>query len=228
MRNGAASQNPSSLKRPSPHFSHRTPPNDKRRPWRGASTVLTVNWNGWSATSGRTGGRSGRRPGTLRIYDVASRPERAPTPPLQCRGRNGNRLNRPAIQGRIARELKSEEYARWPERPVGPAHPFLRIDAFSRRCNRPYKNGGGDADAARRRRRYGGLVTNAHGAKLPFEYLAVDTVTIADDVPWHRLPAAGLGKLPGDPLGRRALRSECVLAEDLSHDGHSHYFDVEE
>ena len=56
------------------------------------------------------------------------------------------------------------------------------------------------------RSRRGGPVTNAHSAKPPFEYLAVDTVTIADDVPWHRLPAAGLGKLPGDPLGRRMRR----------------------
>ena len=56
------------------------------------------------------------------------------------------------------------------------------------------------------RSRRGGPVPNAHGAKPPFEYLAVDTVTIADDVPWHRLPAAGLGKLPGDPLGRRMRR----------------------
>ena len=56
------------------------------------------------------------------------------------------------------------------------------------------------------RSRRGGPVTNTHGAKLPFEYLAVDTVTIADDVPWHRLPAAGLAKLPGDPLGRRMRR----------------------
>ena len=56
------------------------------------------------------------------------------------------------------------------------------------------------------RSRRSGPVTNADGAKLPFEYLAVDTVTIADDVPWHRLPAAGLAKLPGDPLGRRMRR----------------------
>jgi hypothetical protein len=42
------------------------------------------------------GGRSGRRPGKLRIYDVAGRPESAPKPPLQCAGRHGNRLNRPA------------------------------------------------------------------------------------------------------------------------------------
>ena len=51
-----------------------------------------------------------------------------------------------------------------------------------------------------------GPITNAHGAKPPFEYLAVDTVAIADDVSRHRLPAAGLGKLSGDPLGRRMRR----------------------
>ena len=56
------------------------------------------------------------------------------------------------------------------------------------------------------RLRRGGPITNAHGAKPPFEYLAVDTIAIADDVPRHRLPAAGLGKLPGDPLGRRMRR----------------------
>ena len=49
----------------------------------------------------RTGGRSGRRPGKLRIYDVASGPESAPAPPLQRPGRHGNRLNRPAAPGRF-------------------------------------------------------------------------------------------------------------------------------
>ena len=40
-----------------------------------------------------TGGRSGRRPGKLRFYDVASGPESAPAPPLQRPGRHDNRLN---------------------------------------------------------------------------------------------------------------------------------------
>ena len=56
------------------------------------------------------------------------------------------------------------------------------------------------------RSRRGGPITNAHGAKPPFEYLAVDTVAIAEDVSRHWLPAAGLGKLPRDPLGRRMRR----------------------
>ena len=56
------------------------------------------------------------------------------------------------------------------------------------------------------RSRRGWPVTNAHGAKPPFEYLAVDAVAIADDVPRRGLPAAGLGKLPGDPFGRRMRR----------------------
>ncbi len=56
------------------------------------------------------------------------------------------------------------------------------------------------------RSRRGGPITNAHGANPPFEYLAVDTVANAEDVPRHRLPAAGLGKLSGDPFGRRMRR----------------------
>ena len=56
------------------------------------------------------------------------------------------------------------------------------------------------------RSRRGGPITNAHGAKPPLEYLAVDTVAIAEDVSRHRLPAAGLGKLPRNPLGRRMRR----------------------
>src|ERR1700731_4843816 len=50
----------------------------------------------------RTGGRRGRRPGKLRIYDVAGGPESAPAPPLQRPSRHGNRLNRPAAPGRFA------------------------------------------------------------------------------------------------------------------------------
>jgi len=57
--------------------------------------------------------------------------------------------------GVIRRELESEECARRPEEPVGPAHPWSGKGVFSRCCNRPYKKGGGDADAARRRRRHG-------------------------------------------------------------------------
>ena len=56
------------------------------------------------------------------------------------------------------------------------------------------------------RSRRGGPITNAHGAKPLFEYFAIDTVAIAEDVPRHRLPAAGLGKLSGDPFGRRMRR----------------------
>ena len=49
------------------------------------------------------------------------------------------------------------------------------------------------------RSRRGRPITNGHGAKPPLEYLAVDAVAIAEDVPRRRLPAAGLGKLPRDP-----------------------------
>ena len=52
------------------------------------------------------------------------------------------------------------------------------------------------------RSRRGRPITNAHGAKPLFEYFAIDTVAIADNVPRHRLPAVGLGKLPRNPLGR--------------------------
>src|ERR1700687_6151772 len=49
-------------------------------------------------------------------------------------------------------------------------------------------------------------VTNAHRTKTPGEYLAVNTVLIADDVPRCGIPAAGLGKLPGNPFGGRVCR----------------------
>ena len=59
-------------------------------------------------------------------------------------------------------------------------------------------------------------VTNAHGAKPPLEYFAIDTVAIAEDMSRHRLPAAGLGKLPGDPLGRRMRRHAPVSYTHLT------------
>jgi hypothetical protein len=37
----------------------------------------------------------------------------------------------------IRRELGSEECVRWPEQPVGLAHPCSGKGVFSRRCNRP-------------------------------------------------------------------------------------------
>jgi len=49
-------------------------------------------------------------------------------------------------------------------------------------------------------------VSNIHGTKLPGKNLAIDRVAIADDVPRHRLPAAGLGKLPGHPFSTRVCR----------------------
>ena len=52
----------------------------------------------------------------------------------------------------------------------------------------------------------GWSVTNAHDAKPPFEKRAVDAVAVADDIPRCGLPTAGLGKLPGDPFGRRVGR----------------------
>src|ERR1700694_5861820 len=52
---------------------------------------------------------------------------------------------------------------------------------------------------ARRRR----SIANAHRTKTPGEYLAVNTVPIADDVLRCGIPAAGLGKLPGNPFGGR-------------------------
>ncbi len=56
------------------------------------------------------------------------------------------------------------------------------------------------------RARRGWPVTNAHGAKPPFEKRAVDAVAITDDILRRGLPAAGLGKLPGNPFRRRARR----------------------
>ena len=54
------------------------------------------------------------------------------------------------------------------------------------------------------RSRRGGPITNAHGAKPLFEYFAIDTVAIAEDVPRHRLPAVGLNKLPPSILAMGA------------------------
>jgi hypothetical protein len=56
------------------------------------------------------------------------------------------------------------------------------------------------------RSRRGWSVTNAHGAKPPFENRAVDAVAIADDESWRGLPAAGLGELSGDPFRRWVRR----------------------
>ena len=49
-------------------------------------------------------------------------------------------------------------------------------------------------------------VTNAHGAKPPFEKRAVDAVAITNDVPRYGVPAAGLGKLPRNPFRHRMRR----------------------
>ncbi len=49
-------------------------------------------------------------------------------------------------------------------------------------------------------------VTNAHGAKPPGENLAIDPVTIADEIAWIPFPAAGFGELPGNPFGGRVRR----------------------
>ena len=43
------------------------------------------------------------------------------------------------------------------------------------------------------RSRRGRPITNAHGAKPPFEYFAIDTVVIAEDVPRHRLQRTKIG-----------------------------------
>jgi hypothetical protein len=56
------------------------------------------------------------------------------------------------------------------------------------------------------RSRRGWLVTNAHRAKTPGEYLAVDPVPIADDVSRCGLPAASFGELAGNPFGGRLCR----------------------
>ena len=56
------------------------------------------------------------------------------------------------------------------------------------------------------RSRRGWPVTNAHRAKTPGEYLAVDPVPIADDVSRCGLPAASFGELAGNPFGGRVGR----------------------
>jgi hypothetical protein len=52
----------------------------------------------------------------------------------------------------------------------------------------------------------GWSVANAHGAKSPFEYPAVEAVAVVDDKTRRGLPAAGLGKLMGNPFRRRMRR----------------------
>ena len=49
--------------------------------------------------------------------------------------------------------------------------------------------------------RRGRSVTNPHGANTPFENLAIDAVAIANDVSRRAVPAAGFGKLSGNPFG---------------------------
>jgi hypothetical protein len=56
------------------------------------------------------------------------------------------------------------------------------------------------------RSRRGWPVTNAHRAKTPGEYLAVDPVPIADDISRCSLPAASFGELVGNPFGGRMGR----------------------
>jgi hypothetical protein len=53
-------------------------------------------------------------------------------------------------------------------------------------------------------------VANAHRAKPPFEYLAVGAISIADDVARPAFPAAGLGKLPGNPFGARVPSLQAI------------------
>ena len=60
------------------------------------------------------------------------------------------------------------------------------------------------------RSRSGWPVTNAHGAKPPFEYLAVDTVTIADD-------DLGTGSQPQASVSCRAIHSAVGCAVTPSH-----------
>ena len=60
------------------------------------------------------------------------------------------------------------------------------------------------------RSRRGGPITNAHGAKPPFEYLAVDTVAIAEDV-------FGTGSQPQASVSCRAIHSAVGCAVTPNH-----------
>jgi Enoyl-CoA hydratase/isomerase len=58
---------------------------------------------------------------------------------LAANGLSMSEIKSEHIDGVTRRELESEECARWPEQPVGLAHPCSGKGVFSRRCNRPYK-----------------------------------------------------------------------------------------
>src|SRR5262245_49498695 len=54
--------------------------------------------------------------------------------------------------------------------------------------------------------RRNGPVPNAHGPKPPGENVAVNSVTIPNDIFGRPVPAASLGKLPCNPFGTRMGR----------------------
>jgi hypothetical protein len=66
------------------------------------------------------------------------------------------------------------------------------------------------------RSRRGRPVTNAHRAKTPGEYLAVDPVPIADDVSRCSLPAASFGELVGSASSEALDRKSSTTARQIS------------
>jgi hypothetical protein len=54
---------------------------------------------------------------------------------LAANGLSMSEIKSEHIDGVTRRELESEECARWPEQPVGLAHPCSGKGVFSRRCN---------------------------------------------------------------------------------------------
>jgi hypothetical protein len=90
--------------------------------------------------------------------------------------------------GVIRRELESEECARWPEQPVGPAHPCSGKGVFAHRCNRPYKKGGGDAGVVRRRRRHGqDIPAGSSQSAVPYGHsaMAIAARWADHECPWR-------------------------------------------
>ena len=104
---------------------------------------------------------------------AAHRGMAAKRPPRFCVNLSLSEIKSEHSDDVIRRELGSD-CVRWPEQPVAAAHPCSRKGVFSRCCNRPYKKGGGDADAARRRRRHGqDIPAGSSQSAVPYGHSAI-------------------------------------------------------
>ena len=55
-------------------------------------------------------------------------------------------------------------------------------------------------------------IPNAHCSKTPDQCIAIDAISIANDISWRLLPAVCLGELTGNPLGTRMRGHTQLLA----------------